>query len=346
MNAPQKYCFLFVSAPFGGIEVFARNLQAIVAEKYDNVESHWLFIERTPSERFASLPVVSRNWTLKAGMVARSRIHSLERHGARFDAAFFNSIVPLTLLGGFAKRVPVVLSVDTTPHLLQRYERWYQIRSSKPQMFFSASARAKKLKRVYSSAHTILPWSDLVNDSLLHDYQVSEGKLTVVPPGIDVTMWTKSPRSAHEPDPNKSPNILFVGGDFTRKGGDVLLKIAQQEEFRYCDFHIVTPTHLHVQARNIHIHNELHANSERLVAMYSAADVFVFPTRADFAPTNAICEAMSMELPIISTNVGGIDKVVIDGKTGFIIPVDDSAALADRLRVLLFHISASIPETE
>ena len=68
--------------------------------------------------------------------------------------------------------------------------------------------------------------------------------------------------------------------------------------------------------------------------LYDRADVFALPTQADFSPTNSICEAMAMGLPVISTNVGGLDEIVLHGKNGFIVPKDDVEALAGCLKRL------------
>jgi glycosyltransferase involved in cell wall biosynthesis len=44
---------------------------------------------------------------------------------------------------------------------------------------------------------------------------------------------------------------------------------------------------------------------------------------------------MSSGLPVITTNVGGIPEIVVDGITGFIIQPGDAFALGDRLRKLI-----------
>lgn len=327
--------FLFVSTPFSGIEAFVRNMQAALNESNRDIESHWVFIERSPKEWAASLPIVSGNWTLKGGLVARSRIRLLERNGKRFDAAFLNSIVPLPLLSSFAKRVPVVLSLDTTPHLLEQYDRWYHVHSSNMPDKLGWSGKKDRLKRIYSRAEYILAWSGMVYDSLVQEYQVPEKKVKIVPPGIDLKKWRRSQHSSRKTRSGPGKHILFVGGDFERKGGDLLLRIAHREEFRHCEFHIVTRTALPELRPNFHVHTDLGVNSDSLLALYNEADVFVLPTRADFAPTTSICEAMAMELPIISTNVGGLDKVVIDGKNGYVIPTDNEELLGDRLGSLV-----------
>ena len=66
----------------------------------------------------------------------------------------------------------------------------------------------------------------------------------------------------------------------------------------------------------------------------SAADVFVLPSRWEGLPI-ALLEAMSVGLPIVATKVEGVDEVVKDGEHGFLIPVENSEALADAILQLL-----------
>lgn len=49
----------------------------------------------------------------------------------------------------------------------------------------------------------------------------------------------------------------------------------------------------------------------------------------------SILEALRAGLPVLATNVGGVREAVMDGVTGFLIPENDTALLADRLRRLL-----------
>ena len=72
---------------------------------------------------------------------------------------------------------------------------------------------------------------------------------------------------------------------------------------------------------------------------YALADVFVFPTVGD-PYGHVLDEAMASSLPIITTSaVGEITERVNDGVSGFIVPPADSAALADRMALLVMDES-------
>jgi glycosyltransferase involved in cell wall biosynthesis len=72
-----------------------------------------------------------------------------------------------------------------------------------------------------------------------------------------------------------------------------------------------------------------------LVGYYSAADIFVFPTRREGSP-NVLVEAMAAGLPVVATNLPGCtDNIVVDGEDGFLVPAEDSGALARALDRLI-----------
>ena len=52
------------------------------------------------------------------------------------------------------------------------------------------------------------------------------------------------------------------------------------------------------------------------------------------APT-VISEAMAAGLPVVSTNVGGVKYMIDDGKTGFVVPINDEKTMSNRIIQLL-----------
>jgi glycosyltransferase involved in cell wall biosynthesis len=74
------------------------------------------------------------------------------------------------------------------------------------------------------------------------------------------------------------------------------------------------------------------------VKWLQAMDVFAFPSRLEGVP-NAVLEAMATGLPIVATNIGGVVDLLEEGRTGFLIPPEDSGALAAALDRLLRNAS-------
>jgi len=68
--------------------------------------------------------------------------------------------------------------------------------------------------------------------------------------------------------------------------------------------------------------------------LLNTATAIVMPSRREGMPLVAI-QAAFMARPVVSTGVGGLPEVVIDGKTGFVIPPEDPEALAAAIDLLL-----------
>lgn len=70
--------------------------------------------------------------------------------------------------------------------------------------------------------------------------------------------------------------------------------------------------------------------------LLSAFEILVMPSLFEGLPFAAI-EAAAMGIPVIAANVGGVSSLVIDGKTGLLIPPGDSQALAKAILWMLEH---------
>ena len=67
---------------------------------------------------------------------------------------------------------------------------------------------------------------------------------------------------------------------------------------------------------------------EKVGRYFSAADAVVLPYKS--ATQSGIVQiAYQLDRPVICTDVGGLAEVVRDGETGFVVPPDDPAALAE-----------------
>ena len=75
---------------------------------------------------------------------------------------------------------------------------------------------------------------------------------------------------------------------------------------------------------------------EEIHALYEGADIFFLPSVSE-GIANVVLEAMSMELPVVSSNAGGMREAITDRVDGMICPVDDAAAMAEALHWLAKH---------
>ena len=134
--------------------------------------------------------------------------------------------------------------------------------------------------------------------------------------------------------------ILSIGQFIHRKGYDVLMKAA---------VHLGSDTGIYIvggepteEYLNLcrelgleNIHFEGFKKKETLVKYYQAADLFVLPTREDIWGL-VVNEAMAFGLPVITTDrcVAGLE-LVANGVTGYIVPVEDADALAEKMNAAL-----------
>ncbi len=73
---------------------------------------------------------------------------------------------------------------------------------------------------------------------------------------------------------------------------------------------------------------------QNIAAFYSALDVFVLPSLIEGTPM-ALLEAMAAELSVIASNVGGVGRIIQDGKNGMLVsPADEEELAAAVVRLL------------
>jgi glycosyltransferase involved in cell wall biosynthesis len=66
----------------------------------------------------------------------------------------------------------------------------------------------------------------------------------------------------------------------------------------------------------------------------AALDVFVLPSLSE-GLNNTILEAMAAGLPVVATRVGGADEMVVDRRTGLLVPPGSPQTIADAVKRLL-----------
>jgi glycosyltransferase involved in cell wall biosynthesis len=276
----------------------------------------------------ASLPGFNSNWTVRAGLRARRGIRRMHRGGG-LDVLFVHTQVAAVLGLDWLARIPTVVSLDATPLQYDQLGEQYghQVGGGRIERL-KWRANQACLRR---SAH-IVTWSAWARESVVNDYGIDPAKTSVVPPGVVPAAWHR--RASRVSD--GVVRFLFVGGDLSRKGGDLLIEAFHDVQGRLApgavELHLVTKSDV-APAPGVHVHRDMRPNSAELIALYHSADVFCLPTRGDCLPM-VLSEAGAAELPLVSTDVAAIPEIVRDGETGIVVPVGERAALARALHTL------------
>lgn len=142
------------------------------------------------------------------------------------------------------------------------------------------------------------------------------------------------------------PRIAAAGGLILLKAYDVLLQALGQLAAEGQPFELFLAgdgperARLEKIAANLGISERVKflGGIEDVPALLSNAHLLVHPSRSE-GLSNTILEGMAEGLPVVATNVGGTPELITDGKTGLLVPPDQPALLADRIRQLLVNPS-------
>lgn len=83
-----------------------------------------------------------------------------------------------------------------------------------------------------------------------------------------------------------------------------------------------------------HVEQRQNVSLEEVAMLHRCADLFVSSSDEEGLGL-AILEAMASGIPVVSTRSGGPDEVIADNETGYLVPLGDEAALADRMLKLI-----------
>lgn len=189
--------------------------------------------------------------------------------------------------------------------------------------------------------------SYLAGEAVVRRGVVPAEKLRVIPNGIDTALyaWTPDIRirvreelgiaqnsflwlSVGRLEEQKDyPNLLVAFGRVARKRPESVLCLVGQGSLRQRMEDLVCRLGLEGRVRFLGLRRDV----PRLLA---GADGFVLASAWEGLP-NAVMEALAASVPVVATRVGGVPELVIEGKSGFMVPPKAPDALADAMLRLM-----------
>jgi D-inositol-3-phosphate glycosyltransferase len=212
-------------------------------------------------------------------------------------------------------------------------------------------------EHVVQGADRILAPTRLDAAHLVDLYGADPGRIRVIPPGVDRTVFCPRPKAKARSRLHLSNArlLLFVGRLQPFKGPDVAIRALAEAVARAPELtrdvilgvvggstgHGSDPdevTRLMELAAAIGIAGHVvffpPQPHERLADFYSAAEAVLVPSRSESFGLVAL-EAESCGTPVIAASTGGLRSVVVEGQTGFLVHGHDPKDYADRILRLL-----------
>ena len=321
----------FVLVQLLGHATHGRNLQRVLAGRKEI--SHW-----TLQVPFAKAhPLYGR---MGEDLVFRTYMDTLRSLGGSSypaDALFFHTYDAALFSPHIVRRVPSVISLDATPLQFKRLNG-FDLPSSrkftvaekiKVAILRSTRLKMRLVQSILGNARRVVTWSQWAKGSVVNEYGISPEKVTCIPPGVDTQRFAPAERKN-----SAVTRIVFVGGEFERKGGDLLVKWMRERGLGLgCEIHVVTKSAVEA-TEGIVVHRDIEPNSDRLIALLQQSDIFALPTRAECFGI-ALVEAMSVGLAVVSSRITAIPEIIQHGESGILTEAGDYTALAEVLERLV-----------
>ena len=177
--------------------------------------------------------------------------------------------------------------------------------------------------------------ADLVKQSFLKEYPVK-----VIHNGIDLSVFRPTPSDFREKYHIPEEKFVLLGVAFgwgKRKGLDVFVELSRRldpEKYQIVLVGTDDAVDKNLPENILSIHRT--QNQQELAEVYTAADLFVNPTREDNYPTVNM-EAIACGTPVVTFDTGGSPESVDEG-TGVVVDCDDVDALEQKI-IRISHIS-------
>lgn len=236
-----------------------------------------------------------------------------------FDIIFSPSSIPIAFL---KSTKPIVFYTDATFNNMKNYYDDFSNLSNttiKSGDIIEKAALENCTYAIYSSE-----WAR--NDAIGY-YKINSNKVKIIDFGLNIENNiedVKVNEILKERINNNTIELLFIGKDFKRKGGALALEIVEEINNKGIKaiLHIVGDSDEIPEKYNKYIkkYGILNKNNkiqnDKIIELYKKSHFFLLPTKADCTPI-VFAEANSFALPIISTNTGGVNSVVINNKNGY-----------------------------
>lgn len=187
--------------------------------------------------------------------------------------------------------------------------------------------RKVKQKEYYEKCSGIFVMGEWLKRYLVDQLGIREDKIYCIGAGYDVNI------NKYDPSKRTGNKLLFVGVDFERKAGPLVLeafKILKQKYQKNAELYIVGPKKLELMEKYEGVHFIGNVSQDKIPYYYNRCDAFCMPSYLE--PFGKVfIEALAFGMPVIARNAFAASDFIMDGENGFLIEKDDAEVLAKKM---------------
>lgn len=196
---------------------------------------------------------------------------------------------------------------------------------------------------------SVIAIADFTRRYLIDHYRIPEDGVKLIYQGVDVDRFISSQenketaRQIYEIPSDSAPVLGSIGSLEHRKGHPVLFQaVAKLVAGPLAHVHLMIvgdgpdeemlKEQVHSMGLDDHITFFPFTDKPNLV--FERIDITVLSSLYKEGLPNVLLESMAMGVPVVSTELGGVAEIVLDGQTGYKVDIDDSDALAHAIERL------------
>lgn len=193
---------------------------------------------------------------------------------------------------------------------------------------------------------SVIAIADFTRQYLIETYEIPQELIALVYQGVDTQRFRSTPENKEEakkcyPLPENAGPILGSVGSFEhRKGHPVLFEAVRQlATGPLPDIHLMLvgdgpdDALLRKLAEDLGLTNHISffPFTSEPQYVFERLDITVLPSLYKEGLPNVLQESMAMNVPVVSSRLGGVPEVVFDGETGYMVGPGDSDQLAQAI---------------
>lgn len=221
---------------------------------------------------------------------------------------------------------PIVQVSDSTLLLMENF--YSEFTSIHPISRFQA--RRVSRNSVSRTSHFAMP-STWAIDSLVRDYGVSPASCTLIPFGAVISPTHKTQRQE-----SSKLRVILVSSNWERKNGSAAVRVIERirNEGHQVELTVVGKCPANLPAW-VEVRGML--SRQDLASVYESSDVLIELSKANCSSVT-LTDAAAFGIPVIATNVGGTESIVVNGETGILINAVDPILIEEEAHAALLKM--------